>query len=73
MTPYKRTYRIDKLYHQFLKPKGLGYNRLLDLLDGLTRADFIEVDASTARYTENDKMTDGKHRKELFDIVRRLK
>lgn len=68
MTPYKRTYRIDKLYHQFLKPKGIPQDRLPDLIDRLTREGFIEV--IQGRYIELDKMTSGKHKKELFNITR---
>jgi hypothetical protein len=68
MSDFKRTFRLDRLYHQFLKPRGLCQADAHVLAHALTREGFIEmVDAD--RYSETEKLTSRMHRDELFRTV----
>lgn len=73
-----RTFRLDRLYHQFLKPKGILIDQLPILVTKLYEAGFIEVfhdelNPSLERYSETEKLTNRKHGDELFKIIGTLK
>ena len=75
---HDRTFRIDRLYFQFLKPKGIHRDKLFELFDSLYQSGFIQIvpdDAWTneSRYTETEKLTGRLHRDELFKLIEELK
>ena len=76
MTKPERTFRIDRLYNQFLKPKNIPLDRLPFLVSKLYEARFIELygqpDSEAERYSENEKLTSRQHRDELFKIIQGL-
>ena len=78
MNPLNRTFRLDRLYHQFLKPKGIPLDKLPFLVSKLYEAGFIEVfhennDPDSERYFETEKLTSREHRDDLFKIIQELK
>jgi DNA-binding transcriptional ArsR family regulator len=75
---HTRTFRLDKLYNQFLKPKNIPLEQLPFLISKLYEAGFITVvrdsqDPDLERYSETEKLTSRQHRDELFKIIERLK
>ena len=79
MTPqHDRTFKMDRLYFQFLKPKGIHRDNLFELFDSLYQSGFIQIapdDAGTneTRYIETEKLTSRQHRDELFKLIEGLK
>lgn len=71
----KRTYNLERLYHQFMRPLGIPNDRLPFLVTRLYDAGFIEVfhTDSGERYSENEKLKNKKHTKELFKLIQRVK
>lgn len=74
---HDRTFKMDRLYFQFLKPKGIHRDKLFELFDSLYQSGFIQIvpdDAGTneARYIETEKLTSRQHRDELFKIIQEL-
>lgn len=69
---YLRSFRLDKLYHQFLKPQGLSIELIEPLAKALESSNFIELQDND-RYCALDKLTQGKNRPELFKIIQKLK
>lgn len=73
---HDRTFRLDRLYHQFLKPKGLSLDLLPRLVSTLYEARFIDLytseDLETERYTELPKLLNRQHKDELFKIIQKL-
>lgn len=70
-----RTFRTERLYHQFLKPKGIELEKLPLLVTKLYEAQFIELYhnfGDDERYSETEKLTGREHRDELFKIVSKL-
>ncbi|HZX13686.1 MAG TPA: hypothetical protein VFF49_04725 [Thermodesulfobacteriota bacterium] len=70
-----RTFRTDRLYHQFLKPKSISLEKLPLLVTKLSEAQFIELHHNFGdgeRYSETEKLTGRKHRDELFKILQSL-
>jgi hypothetical protein len=81
MSQLNRTFKLDRLYHQFLKPKGIELLQLPFLVSKLYEAGFIEVwrdgydhktDSYIERYSETEKLTSRQHRDELFKIIQGL-
>lgn len=75
---YDRTFKIDRLYFQFLKPKGIPRDKLFELFDSLYQSGFIQIvpdDVGTneTRYIETEKLTSRNNRDELFKIIERIK
>ena len=73
---HDRTFRLDRLYFQFLKPKSIPLEKLPLLVTKLYEAGFIELNhnfGDTERYSENEKLTNRQHRDELFKIIEGLK
>ena len=75
---HDRTFKMDRLYFQFLKPKGIHRDKLFELFDSLYQSGFIQIvpdDAGTneARYIETEKLTGRLHRDELFKLIEELK
>ena len=73
-----RTFRLDRLYHQFLKPHDLSLDHLPILVSKLFEHEFIDlfqvdVGSDEERYSETDKLSSKKHKKELFNLIRSLK
>lgn len=73
-----RTFRMDRLYFQFLKPNLIGMDQLPFLATKMFEAGFIEIflddsDPELERYAENPKLYTGHHKKELFKIIEGLK
>ena len=75
---HDRTFKMDRLYFQFLKPKGIHRDKLFELFDSLYQSGFIQIvpdDARTneTRYTETEKLTSRNNRDKLFKIIEGLK
>jgi hypothetical protein len=75
---HTRTFRLDKLYNQFLKTKGIPLDKLPFLVSKLYEHGFITLthdrnDPDLERYSENEKLTSRLHRDELFKIIGGLK
>lgn len=75
---HQRTFKLDRLYHQFLKPKGIDASKLSELVDQLYQAGFIQLmpnDANSPepRYSETEKLTGREHRDELFKLIQGLR
>lgn len=78
MSPYQRTFKLDRLYNQFLKLKGIPRDRLPFLVSKLYEHGFIELVRSDhapdlERYSETAKLTSRQHRDELFKLIEGLK
>ena len=74
---HDRTFKMDRLYFQFLKPKGIHRDKLFELFDLLYQSGFMQIvpdDAGTneARYIETEKLTSRQHRDELFKLIQGL-
>lgn len=76
---HDRTFRIDRLYHKFLKPKNIPIEKLHDLIQLLDSSGFIElvlqhdeIDTASDRYIETEKLTSRQHRDELFKLIQGL-
>ena len=70
-----RTFRTDRLYHQFLKPRSIELEKLPLLVTKLYESGFIELYhnfGDDERYSETEKLTGREHRDELFKIVSKL-
>ena len=72
-----QTYRLDRLYHMFLKPKDVPIEQLGEFVARMYEAGFIEVFQSREipdgeRYAETEKLTSRQHRDELFSIIQRM-
>lgn len=70
---YDRTFRIDRLYHRFLRRQRISYEALGALSVLLEVRGFIKVTADKERYSETEKLLSGEHKKELFKILQKLK
>ena len=70
---HDRTFRLDRLYFQFLKPKGIGLDQLEDLMILMIEHGFINMDGSLERYSETGKLTSRQHKDELFKIIEELR
>jgi hypothetical protein len=68
MNHHSRTFKVDKLYHQFLKPKGISESMLVPLVGFLVEAEFISM-SDVDRYIELHKLTSGEHKNELFKLI----
>lgn len=72
---HDRTFRLDRLYHQFLKPKGIELEKLPLFVTKLYESGFIELYhnfGDDERYSETEKLTGREHRDELFKIIQEL-
>lgn len=69
---HNRTFRIDRLYFQFLKPKGLSIELLHELQTLMIEHGFITMEDGLERYIETEKLTSRQHRDELFKLIRGL-
>lgn len=72
----QRTFRIDRLYFQFLKPKSIELEKFPLFVTKLYESGFIELYhhfGDDERYTETEKLTSRQHRDELFKIIEGLK
>lgn len=74
---HDRTFRLDRLYHQFLKPKGIELEKLPLLVTKLYESGFIEIfrypTSELERYSETEKLANRQNRDELFKIIEGLK
>lgn len=68
-----RTYKLERLFHQLLKPRGIPSSELPFVIIELENSGFIEtlIDANkeVTRYIETPKLVSGLARKELFKIL----
>ena len=72
---HDRTFRLDRLYHQLLKPKGIELEKLPLLVTKLYESGFIElyhIFGDDERYSETEKLTNRQNRDELFKIIHEL-
>ena len=69
---FERTYRIDRLFHKFLKSKGVSAQHLGYLSYLLESFGFIRVSPDKERYIETEKLTSGKNRETLFKIIEKV-
>ncbi len=77
---FSRSYRLDTLYHKFLKPKNIPIDRLEEFAVSLWESRFIDFipnkdvnNPNIERYEETEKMLLRQNQDELFKIVRSLK
>lgn len=70
---HDRTFRLDRLYFQFLKPKGIELDKLMNFQVLMIEHGFINMESCLKRYTETEKLTSRQHRDELFKIIGGLK
>ena len=70
---HNRTFRLDRLYFQFLKPKGLSIELLHELQTLMIEHGFITMEDGLERYSETQKLTNRQNRDELFKIIERIK
>lgn len=73
---HDRTFRLDRLYHQFLKPKNIELEKLPLFVTKLYESGFIELYhnyGDDERYSETKKLTSRQHRDVLFKIIEGLK
>jgi hypothetical protein len=73
---YLRTFKTDKLYHQFLAPQRISIDQLPFLVTKLYEAGFIELyhqDDGSERYSELNKLLNNNFKTELFKIIGELK
>ena len=71
-----RTFRLDRLYHQFLKPKSIKLEKLPLFVTKLYESGFIDLYhnfGDDERYSETEKLTSRNNRDELFKIIEGLK
>lgn len=76
MNIHQRTFRLDRLYHQLLKPKGIELEKLPLFVTKLYESGFIELYhhfGDDERYSETEKLTSRNNRDELFKIIEGLK
>lgn len=71
----KRTFAIERVFHQLMEPRGVPREQLVNTVAALSREDFIELhlDGPLIRYSETDKLTNGENKKELFKLLERMK
>ncbi len=74
---HDRTFRLDRLYHQFLKPKNIELEKLPLFVTKLYESGFIEIfrypTSELERYSETEKLANRQNRDELFKIIEGLK
>jgi hypothetical protein len=68
---YSRTFRVDRLYHQFIKPRSLSID-VNTLASDLHIRGFIKL-LTYDRYLETAKLTERKHNKELYAYLATLR
>lgn len=67
-----RTYKLAKLYHQFLSPHNIyGDKPREELIQALLESNFINI-AQNNRYSESNKLIRGEHKNELFKIINKI-
>ncbi len=71
---HPRTFRLDRLYNQFLKPRGIHIDNLPLLATKLYESQFIDLvydqdNPDVERYSETQKLLSRNHRNELFKII----
>jgi hypothetical protein len=69
---YERTFRIDRLYHQFLQKRNVSIEFLNELILKLEEHNFIKLLDGRQRYIELDKLTNRQNRDELFKLVHKI-
>lgn len=73
----KKTYKLDRIYHQLMKPRGVPVEQLNFVVSRLYEQGFIELysepDLETERYSETDKLTGHTNKKELFKLLEKIK
>jgi len=70
MSNFKRTFRIDRLYHRYLRPRQVGLKYLNDFAMLLEAKGFILL-LENDRYSETSKLNNQTNNKELFALVTR--
>lgn len=75
---HARTFRIDRLYHKFLKPQGMSSDLVGILATRLQDHDFIAIHWDDERllgdrYEETEKLTNRKNKDELFKLINEIK
>lgn len=74
----KRTFSLDRIYHQLMKPKQIPVNRLPFVVARLYEQGFIELvhdqsNPDLERYSETEKLTGHQNKKELFKLLEKIK
>ena len=70
---HARTFRIDRLYHRFLKPQGISIKNLGAFIVILEAMSFIKTNLEKDRYEETPRLSEGESKKDLFKIIQKLK
>jgi hypothetical protein len=68
-----RTFKLERLYHQFLQPKKMPDWLVDRLAEKLCSAGFIHYEGDGDRYSETEKLLSREHRDELFKLIEGLK
>lgn len=68
MNRFPRTFRLDRLYYQFLRPNGMPLTLLQDFASRLEVHGFIRLNDDGERYSETDRLSGG-HHQELFRLI----
>lgn len=66
---FKRTFKVDTLYHKFLKARNVPLEYLSELVLKLEEQKFIELIGSGERYSELEKLISRQNRDELFKLI----
>jgi len=75
---HPRSFKLESLYHRFLKPKDIDISDLPRFVSMMYAAGFIDLyhdneDPDVERYVELEKLTSREHRDELFKLIQSLK
>jgi hypothetical protein len=70
---FRQTYRLDRLYHKLLRPKGIDVMRLDATARALMEQGFIEFCDYGQRYMETEKLLNRKNKKELFKLIEKIR
>jgi len=69
---FDRTFRLDRLYHRFLKTRDMPIECLDEFATTLQLGGFIEL-LPDDRYQETPKLTGRANKKEFFKLIWRFK
>lgn len=74
----KRTFSLERVYHQLMKSRQVPREKLADVVSLLVERGFIELvlpehEDGELRYSENEKLTSGENKKELFKLLEKVK
>lgn len=71
----KRTFTIERIYHQLMKSRNVPREKLARVVSELSSQGFIEldIDGHLVRYSETEKLSGHQNKKELFKLLEKIK